>query len=134
MSSTQNIAATKITDGRKHTEGAEMKSGNVKENSKTGMKEVFAFKHSMSGNDQTTIDAQVRDWFRSLSSEERSGATQFSDRAFIGTLLALATPWSTGTTATTTSTTTTTQTNEDHVRRSGEYKISCRFYVISGYG
>jgi hypothetical protein len=45
------------------------------------------------------IATQARDWFTSLSSEERSGATSFSDEAFLGAFLALATTTGCSTTA-----------------------------------
>jgi hypothetical protein len=99
----------------------------MKEDSKTGKNQVFFHKQTPSGS---TIDAQARDWFKSLSSEERSGATQFSDRAFLGTFLALAAPWLEGTVTTSTTTATATQDDDgNHVSRSGEYKSVCRFYV-----
>lgn len=41
-----------------------------------------------------SITAHARDWFTKLSSEERSGATSFSDGAFLGAFLAFASPWS----------------------------------------
>jgi hypothetical protein len=41
-----------------------------------------------------SITVQARDWFTNLSSEERSGATSFSDGAFLGTFLSFASPWS----------------------------------------
>jgi hypothetical protein len=48
---------------------------------------------SNSEGELASITAQARDWFTKLSSEERSGATSFSDGAFLRTFLAFASPW-----------------------------------------
>ena len=94
---------------------AVLKKGTMKEDNNTETRHVLDHKEA------STIDAQARDWFKSLSSEERSGATRFSDRAFLGTFLTLATPWL-APTATASATTATTQGNDDnHGSLSGEY-------------
>jgi hypothetical protein len=114
MSSTRSANQYKVPKAG-DSSTAELKKANVKEN-KTEKKEGFVHKQTPSGS---TIDAQAREWFRSLSSEERSGAARFSDRAFIGTFLALSTQWL-ATTATASTTTATTQSNDNHVSLSGE--------------
>ena len=119
----------KSADGSKSNEAAEIKRGNVKDDRLADKHRNFANKLT-TGTTNTTIDAQARDWFKTLSAEERSGATRFSDRAFLGSLLALSTPWLTSTTTKSNATTVTNQTNDDnHVSRSGEYIFPCTFYV-----
>jgi hypothetical protein len=56
--------------------------------------------------EQSTIAVKAREWFAGLSSEECSGATRFTDPAFLRTFLTFASSWSTKQTATTTATTT----------------------------
>jgi hypothetical protein len=126
MSSTRSTGQYKLPKTVDNSGMEIKKANNMKEDNKTEKKEVFVNKPTTSSS-PTTIDAQARDWFRSLSSEERSGATRFSDRAFLGTFLALATPWPTTTTTSTTATAT--ASNDDNHVCSGEYKILCRFYV-----
>lgn len=118
----------KTSDNIYINEAVEIKRVNMKDDRYTEKYKKLTNKQS-SGTKQTTIDAQARDWFRSLSAEERSGATRFSDRAFLGTFLALSSPWLTSTTTKATGTTTNT-TNDNHVTRSGEYIFLCTFYVI----
>lgn len=118
----------KTSDNIYLNEAVEIKRVNMKDDRYTEKYKKLTNKQS-SGTKQTTIDAQARDWFRSLSAEERSGATRFSDRAFLGTFLALSSPWLTSTTTKATGTTTNT-TNDNHVTRSGEYIFLCTFYVI----
>jgi hypothetical protein len=45
--------------------------------------------------EEFAVSSQARDWFKGLTSEERSGAIAFTDGAFLGTFLAFAAPWST---------------------------------------
>ena len=128
MSFKQNTsqASTQIATG-KGIEVVEMKKGNKKDD-RTVAKATLDNKHTAAPK-QTTIDAQARDWFRSLSSEERSGATRFSDQAFLGTFLALSKPWLTSSTTASSIAARTAAIVDDHVGNTGAYKILCRFYV-----
>ena len=111
----------KTADGSKSNDAAEIKRGNVTDDRLADKHRKIANKLT-TGTTNTTIDAQARDWFKTLSAEERSGATRFSDRAFLGSLLALSTPWLSSTTTKSNATSVTNQTNDDnHVSRSGEY-------------
>lgn len=50
-------------------------------------------------DEEIAVASQARDWFKGLTSEERSGAVSFTDGAFLGTFLAFTAPWSTTTNA-----------------------------------
>jgi hypothetical protein len=91
--------------------------------------EIFDSSNDIKENtEQATIALKARDWFTDLTSEERSGATRFTDHAFLGTFLTFASSWSTKTT--------TAATNNHHVsgtarstQNLGEYTFLRTFYT-----
>jgi hypothetical protein len=53
---------------------------------------------SFENDQEIAVSSQARDWFKGLTSEERSGAIGFTDGAFLGAFFSFASPWSAKTT------------------------------------